>query len=100
MGSHVCISNDAELLEAVIRYPSSGTDQFYDTTYDLFFYVNVAYGLSGNFSLGLVHTFLVEDHDWSIFRVGYNCICLCILLACSMMHISHNITYHHGMAIS
>jgi len=74
MGSHVCISNDAELLEAVIRYPSSGPDQFYDTTYDLFFYVNVAYGLSGNFSLGLVHTFLVEDHDWSIFRVGYNCI--------------------------
>ena len=37
MGSHVCISNDAELLEAVIRYPSSGPDQFYDTTYDLFF---------------------------------------------------------------
>jgi hypothetical protein len=49
-------------------------DQVYDTTYDFFFYVNVAFGLSGNFSLGLVHTFLVEDHDWSIFRVGYNCI--------------------------
>lgn len=76
-------------------------DQFYDTTYDLFFHFNAAYGLSGHFSLGLVHTVLVEDHDWSIFRVGYNCIPHMSLYSVSMLdaHITH-ITYCMTWAIS
>lgn len=49
-------------------------DQFYDTTYDLFFMSMLHMDCPGTFSLGPVHTLLVEDHDWSIFRVGHNCI--------------------------
>jgi hypothetical protein len=45
MGSHDCMSNDAELV-AVIRYPSFWFISNF-TTYDLFLHIRVAYGLSG-----------------------------------------------------
>jgi hypothetical protein len=68
MGSHDCISDDAELV-AVITIPFFLVlDQFYDLR-SLFTCQGCIMGGQDFSHLGLVHTLLFEDLDWSIFHI-------------------------------